>query len=286
LSTFGAWQTGISKNKDDQLEEAFLKRTMMNFGILVLTGVVAAGCAPSASQLKKVLEENPDIVFSVIEKNPTAFFETVSKAQAQAQQAQQRQMAEEETKKREEEFANPKKPALAENRAYEGAKDAPITIVEYSDFECPFCRRGHATVSQLLKDYPGKIRVLFKNLPIERIHPNAMIASQYYEAIALQDAKKAADFKKGIFDSQQELSQRGEAFLKELARKVGANVARVQKDINSDEVKKRIAEDQAEAQQFQFSGTPGYLINGVSLRGAYPIEEFKEIIDRQLQAKN
>ncbi len=249
--------------------------------LLVLTGLSLNGCAPSAAQLKKVMEENPDIVFSVIEKHPSEFLATVNKAATHARAGEEERMMAEETKKRDEEFKNPKKPEVAANRAFEGAADAKITVIEYSDFECPYCKRGAATTQQVLEAYPGKVKVVFKNNPIERIHPSAMIASQYYEAIALQDIKKAGEFKHAVFQSQPGLAD-GEKFLKATAKKVGADLARVAKDITSDEVKKRIAADQAEAEKFEFSGTPGYLINGVSLRGAYPIDEFKKIIDKHL----
>src|SRR5690606_33629761 len=117
---------------------------------------------------------------------------------------------------------------------------APITIVEYSDYQCPFCKRGHETMKQILKEYDGKVKVLFKNMPIERIHPVAMIASQYYEAAALQDIQKANKLHDMIFDEQSEYSNGGEAWLKKAAKKVGLDMARLAKDINSEEVKSRI----------------------------------------------
>ncbi len=261
---------------------------MKKFGLAsvgVLAVLAVAACAPSASQMEKVLQDNPQILFSVIEKHPNEFLQTVNKAASQARAAEEQKMQEEETKKREDEFKNPKAPTLADNRAYAGDKNAPITIVEYSDFECPYCRRGAATVEAVLKEYPGKVRVLFKNLPIEKLHPHATIAAKYYEAIAIQDPAKAIEFKNMVFQSQPEFAQGGEGFLKETTKKVGANLSKVQKDLTSEEVKKRLAEDRAEAEKFDFSGTPGYLINGVSLRGAYPLEDFKQIIDKHLSTK-
>lgn len=260
-------------------------KRLMSFVSVMFVGAIMLGCAPTASQLQKVLEDNPEVLFSVIEKHPDKFFQTVQKAQSQMRQGEEDRMMKEEMEKREEEFKTPKVAVIEDDRAYEGDKNAPVTIVEYSDFECPFCRKGHMTMTQLLKEYPGKVKIVFKNLPIERIHPHALIASKYYEAIALQDIKKAAEFKKEIFDKQREFTADGEKFLKSAAKKVGANLAKVQTDINSETVNKRIEADRAEAEKFEFSGTPGYLINGVSLRGAYPIEEFKKIIDRHLAEK-
>lgn len=262
------------------------KLNLLGKGLLALAaGLALSSCAPSAPQLKKVMEENPDILYSVIQKDPKKFLDVVNEAAQKARASEEQRFVEEEGKKREDEFKNPLKPEVAEGRAFEGTKDAPVTIVEYSDFQCPFCRRGNATMQQVLKEYPGKVRVVFKNFPIERIHPMALPASQMYEAIALQDIEKAGKFKTVVFEGQDELNKGGEKFLEEAAKKVGANVAKAKKDMTGEEVKKRIDSDRGEAEKFGFSGTPGYLINGVSLKGAYPMDEFKKIIDRHLAAK-
>lgn len=254
----------------------------------VLTATVAlalAGCAPSAPQIKKVLEDNPDILYSVIQKDPAKFLQVVNEAAQKARASEEQKFAEEEKKAREEEYKNPKKPEIAPDRAYAGAKDAPITIVEYSDFQCPFCKRGHNTTEQVIKAYEGKVKVVFKQFPIERIHPLALPASKMYEAIALQDIAKATKFAAYVFNNQDELNKGGEKFIDKAAKEVGANVAKAKKDAEGDEVKKRIDADRAEAEKFGFSGTPGYLVNGISLKGAYPLDEFKAIIDKQLAAK-
>ncbi len=247
------------------------------------TSVVA--CAPSAPQLKKVMEENPDILYAVIQKDPKKFLDVVNEAAQKARSGEEQKYADEENKKREEEFASPKTPVIEENRAFSGPKDAPVTIVEYSDFQCPFCKRGHSTMEQVLEAYPGKVRVLFKNFPIERIHPLARPASEWYEAIALQDNAKALKFKAAIFENQDEMNEKGEKYFAEVAKKVGANVAKAKTDTKGAEVQKRLNDDKNEAEKFGFSGTPGYLVNGVSLKGAYPFDDFKAVIDRHLAKK-
>ena len=255
----------------------------LSSSLLVVAGLVA--CAPSAPQLKKVMEDNPDILYSVIQKDPKKFLDVVNEAAQKARSAEEQKFVEEEKNRREEEFKNPKKPEIDDKRAAIGPKDAPVTIVEYSDFQCPYCRKGHATMDEVAKAYGDKVRIVFKELPIERIHPMAMIAAKYYESVALQDPAKATKFKAIVFEKQDKLVAEGEKFLEATTKEVGANVAKVKKDLTSDEVKKRIEGDTTEANKFGFSGTPGYLVNGVSIKGAYPFEEFKSIIDRQLAKK-
>jgi protein-disulfide isomerase len=259
------------------LTEEFLKNLMA----LMVVPFVLAACAPSASQLKKVMEDNPDIIFSVIEKHPDQFLQTVNKAARAAREQEDAKRVQDEAKSRDEEFANPKKPEIDAKRAIWGKNDAPITIVMYDDFQCPFCKRGHETIAQVMKEYGDKVRLVYKNLPLE-FHPKAMPAAKYFEAVAMQGSDKAFKFYDEVFNNQESLVQDGEKFLDNAAKKVGADLAKVKKDVKSDEVKKRIDADTAEARQFGFSGTPGFLINGVSLKGAYPFEEFKSIIDRQL----
>jgi protein-disulfide isomerase len=250
--------------------------------IIAVVGLMLVGCLP-ASQVKKVIEDNPDIVFNVIEKNPEKFIEVVNKAARSAQQQAQQKEAEEETKKRDEEFANPLKPELDPKRAYKGPADAPITIVEYSDFECPYCRRGWQTVQEVLKEYDGKIRMLFKNLPLE-FHPKAMPAAKIFEAIALQDAEKAYKWHDEVFKNSEELRTKGEPWMKNIAKNLGVDMKKLEKDINGEEVANRIKADGEEAKKFEIRGTPGFIINGVSLKGAYPASEFKKIIDKHLEA--
>ncbi len=112
----------------------------------------------------------------------------------------------------------------------------------------------------------------------------AMHAAKYFEAIALQDHATAEKFYNEVFANQGDLRTKKEAFLKEIAKKVGADLKKIEKDLNNESITKRIEADMEEARKFNFSGTPGFLINGVSLRGAYPVSEFKDIIERHLKA--
>ena len=242
--------------------------------------LLVTGCT-SKQQIEKLIADNPEIVFQAIKKNPKKFVEVVNEAVKTAQESSREDEAKAEAARMDEEMKNPKKPVIEEGRVIFGNKDAPVTIVEYSDFQCPYCGRGFQTVKEVEKEYGDKVRIVFKHLPLD-FHPMAMPAAKYFEAIALQDHKKAEKFHDEVFSNQKDLNAGGEKFLKEMAKKVGANVAKAEKDMNSEAVTKRIATDMEEAKKFEFSGTPGFLINGVSLRGAYPVPEFKKIIDKQL----
>jgi protein-disulfide isomerase len=251
------------------------------FSIAAL-GFVLSSCAPSSKQLKEAIEKDPSIVFTAIEKDPEKFIEVVNKAAREAQAKGAEKAASEETSKRDEEFKNPLKPEIEEGRAIWGPADAKITIVEYSDFQCPYCSRGYQTIEEVKKAYPGQVRFVFKHLPLE-FHPLALPAAKYFEAVARQGADKAYKFHDNVFSNQAELNSKKEAFLKESAKKAGADMKKLEKDLADASLVERINKDTAEAQKFGISGTPGFIINGVSLKGAYPFPEFKNIIDRQLK---
>lgn len=243
--------------------------------------VLTTGCAPSAKQMKETIEKDPSIVFAAIEKDPEKFIEVVNKAAQEAQKKAQEKASADETKARDEEFKNPLKPEIQEDRGFIGKKDAKITIVEYSDFECPYCQKGFATIKQVLEAYPNDVRILFKHFPLD-FHPKALPAAKYYEAVAKQSPEKAHKFHDEVFSNQAELRAKGEDFLKAAAKKAGADMKQVEKDLKSDSIMTRINADMEEAKKFGVSGTPGFVINGVSLKGAYPFPAFKEIIDRHL----
>ncbi len=259
-----------------------LKANKLNVFLLALVVAVVAGCSPSAKQLKEALESNPDILTNAIEKNQVVIMDALQKAAQDAQRASRDRMLKEQQALREDEFKNPKIPALADDRASRGPKEAPIVLVEYADFQCPYCRQGYDTVREVEKKYGGSVRFVYKHLPLD-FHPLAMPAAKRFEAIALQSEDKAMKFHDEVFSNQDELAQKKEEFLDDVAGKVGADVARMRKDMESPAVQKRIKEDMEEAKKFGFQGTPSFLVSGISFRGVRPFQEFEEIIERVLK---
>jgi protein-disulfide isomerase len=247
--------------------------------------VFLSGCLSDkqlTEKVKEVVKKNPSIIHEAIKADPAGFMETLQKAVESAKKEMAKKREEEEKKKYEAAFDNPLKPEIRKDESFRGNKDGVITLVEYSDFECPYCNRGYQTVMGLMKKYEGKVRFLFKHLPLS-FHPNAMPASAYYEAIRLQDPEKAFKFHDEIFKNQRKLQQ-GKPFLDKLAKKVGADMAKLKKDAESDAVKNRIKADMAEAAKFGIQGTPGFVINGIPVKGAYPQSYFEKII-KDLQDK-
>lgn len=248
---------------------------------LSIASLAITACSTSPKQLSAVLEKHPEILANAIEKNPDVFMEALQKAAQAAQGKMQEREAQAEQKRIEEEMKNPLTPVIPTDRGFMGEASAKITIIEYTDFQCPFCARGYATLEQVRKAYGKDVRVLVKNLPLP-MHAQAMPAAKVFEALRLKSPEKAEKFYHEIFENQGKLTS--EKYLYDVVKKIGGDVAKVKADAEGKVVKERIEADMAEAEKFGMTGTPGFIVNGVALRGAYPFEFFKTVIDRQLAA--
>lgn len=259
------------------------RKLTTTFGLLGAFALSA--CAPTATQMTTLMQDHPEILIKTIEKHPDLFMETLQKAAQSSDGKLRESAARDEAKAMDEQFKNPLKPEVDPKRTVLGDAKAPVTIVEYTDFQCPYCSRGYATIEEVRKMYGTKVKVLVKNLPLP-MHSMAMPAAKRFEAVRLQGADKAAAFYKEVFENQDKLNSGGEKFLDAALKKSGANVAKAKKDMESAEVKALIEKDMEEAATYGIQGTPGFIVNGVTVRGAYPAEHFKMIIDRHLGAKN
>ena len=248
---------------------------------LALLALLAACAAePSPDQLRSTLTQHPEILYAAIRAHPQEFVTLLDSVARATSSARQASSAQAEERRIAAEIAHPRQPDLSQG-VYFGNPSAPITIVEYTDFECPYCRQAHPVIVELFKRYGDRVRLVVKDMPMP-FHPRAMPAARMFEAVAMQDASKAPKFYDVMYDHQDRLIAEGERFLEETVRSLGLDVDRAKRDAASDAVSARIAADVAEAQRFGIAGTPGFLVNGVLLEGAYPVETFVAIIDRQL----
>jgi protein-disulfide isomerase len=231
-------------------------------------------CAPTLSreQVAAVLHDNPQLVFDALKSDKSQLLDVLDQA-AQERDIQDRKDSL--TKG----IGNPLKPELAADRPFLGSADAPVTIVEYSDFLCGYCAQGAATIEQLMQRHPGQIRVFFKHYPA---HPGSLEPASVFEALGLQDKSVAWKFEALAFANQSSLadgSGKGlAALLAGMKSSVKFDSARLKKDMTSPAMRERIESDVAEAKSFGVQGTPTFVVNGVLVRGALPIEEFEALL--------
>jgi protein-disulfide isomerase len=158
-----------------------------------------------------------------------------------------------------------------------GGNQPKVTIVEYSDFQCPYCSRAEGTLSQLLKDYGKDISISYKENPLP-FHQNAMPAALAAEAARAQG--KFWEMHDKLFASQQNLDRPS---LDKYAQEVGLNMSKYKEAMDKKEGEAHIKADMAEAEKFGARGTPNFFINGRNFRGAQPLEAFKGVIDEELK---
>lgn len=198
---------------------------------------------------------------------------------AQKREAEMRQdAAKREAEQLEEQFKNPVKVDLGKSPV-KGNPNAKITIIEFSDFQCPYCKRGAEVMEEIAKMYPNDVKISFKNLPLP-FHPQARPAAK--AALAAHAQGKFWEMHKELFANQQALNDK---LYPELAKKLKLDVEKFKKDMASDAVEKQVDEDMEIASKHGINGTPGYFVNGVLVSGARPAQDFKVVIDRWLAKK-
>jgi protein-disulfide isomerase len=165
-----------------------------------------------------------------------------------------------------------------------GRADAPVTIVEISDFQCPFCSRVGGTIEQIKKTYgPEKVRIVWKHNPLP-FHKDARPA---HEAAATVFGIAGSDafwkFHDLLFQNQKNLS---ETNFEKWAAQAGADAAKFKTEYAAKKFAAKVDEDLAMSRKVGATGTPAFRINGITLVGAQPFEKFKELIDQQLVEAN
>ncbi len=159
-----------------------------------------------------------------------------------------------------------------------GPSDAPITIIEFSDYECPFCKKWHAEVYQrLLQSYPDEIRLVYRDFPLTNIHPNAVPAAQ--AANCAHEQGRFWEYHDKLFEGAYGL---GEDAYMQYALEVDLNIPSFEQCIAEDRYVEEIQADFDFAAQMGVSSTPTFFINGIALIGAQPFEVFQQVIDAEL----
>jgi protein-disulfide isomerase len=160
-----------------------------------------------------------------------------------------------------------------------GTATAPVTIVEYSDFHCPFCRRVQPTLTALLEKYPDQVRLVYKHLPLDSLHPQARRVSEASWCAARQD--KFWAFHDAVYTDGS--SDASDATLTRFATKAGLDVAAFTTCLAGPDARAAIQRDVAQGEALGLSSTPGFFINGREVRGAQPLEAFVSIIDEEVR---
>lgn len=158
-----------------------------------------------------------------------------------------------------------------------GNKNAKVTLVEFSDFQCPYCLQFNPTVEQVRKDYPDTVRIVFKHYPLTSIHPMAQKAAEAAECAG--DQKKFWEMHDKLFANQTSLSIDN---YKAWAKELGLNQSKFDKCLDDNTKQAKVAADQKYGDSVGVSGTPTSFVNGYSVQGAQSYDVVKAKIDTAL----
>jgi len=240
--------------------KALSAKTLSLLPILALVVGCGSGNSNMDAAVKDYLEKNPQVIQAQVED--------VLKKKGIRGRAPQKTI--------DEMIKNPIKVPL-NNAPILGPDDAEITIVEFSDFQCPFCKRVVPTMKDLMKNNKGKIKLAFRQNPLS-FHKNAMPAAK--ASLAANEQGKFWEMHDALFNDQRNLSE--ENILK-IAKDLGLNMDQFKKDFKSDKFDAQIQADIKWAQSNGASGTPAFFVNGVYVRGAKPLTYFQELVDKLLK---
>ena len=235
--------------------------------------IFASGCASKQmlkQQIAEVIKENPQLLLDAMRENNIEVL-TIVESGMDSRRDKIRQ------DRFQEEIDTPLKPVISTDRASIGSPDAPVTIVEYSDFLCPYCSKGAKVARDLVESNPEKYRLVYKHLPLKA---ESKKLSAVFEAIALIDKDKAFKFHDEAFKLQKELYKDPEGkVLGRILLSLDIDLDKLQEVLQSKKIAENLASDEAEAEAFGLHATPTFLINGVSIRGYVPADKFEMLID-------
>jgi protein-disulfide isomerase len=158
-----------------------------------------------------------------------------------------------------------------------GEKDAAVTIVEFTDYQCSFCKSAEATVKQTLQTFPSKVRLIIKQMPITDAHPQALDAAR--AAFCAGEQGAFWKYHDALFATESLLPES----LNSIAAQVGINIAQFRNCTVSEASRAAVIKDIVEAKRLGITGTPTFVVNGKLVRGAISFDEFRQIIERELK---
>jgi protein-disulfide isomerase len=163
-----------------------------------------------------------------------------------------------------------------------GPKDAPITIIEFSDYQCPYCLQWNTQVyRRLLQAYPDKIRFVYRDFPLYSLHPEAEAAAEAANCAGEQG--RYYDYHDKLFS--EEFALGADAYI-QYARELGLDEAKFQDCLSSHRTKDEVTADYQYAANLGVRSTPTFFINGVAVIGAQPYEVFQQVIDQELSGQS
>lgn len=236
-------------------------RSWTAIGLLVLV-VTWSFPAQAASRIDPQLEQQ---VLQIIREHPEAIIESV-----QAYQQQQQQKVKQEQQGFLQDLKTNPQTVIGESPAT-GSTKSKTLVIEFSDFQCPYCAEAHKTLKELLAKYPDKIRLVYKNLPLISIHAEALPAAT--AAWAAYQQGKFWEYHDALFTNQKQL---GQALYLDIAKKLNLDLGKFKRDLTL--ANPAITKDIQLAEKLAVSGTPFFVINSPTFSGVVQLADIENIL--------
>ena len=253
---------------------------MKTVWISLLCLLLQIGCAQAAMSeeeftrlLRSTLRNRPDIVLDLLREHSESILDI---AQHGSNLRRKKNMESQwlEDIKQPKQVARDKRPEL-------GPANAPVLLVAFSDFTCPYCQQAYESVKRLMEARPKELKLLFKHMPHGKDSPSRT-GAEYFVAASLQSAQSAWRMYDIFFAQPEALSDNAAEFAAKTAEQLGLDMKRLNKDLKSKQVAAIIEEDLADAKALNFDGTPSFLINALRVRGAVSYDIFNAAVDMAL----
>lgn len=246
-------------------------------GSLIASPVSASTEQEAAAQLRALLKAHPEIVLDVLNEHGEKLLEILQSASENRRRGNL-------FKQWESDLAVPKNVAT-QGRPFGGAENAPVTLVAFSDFLCSYCHQAAVTIGNLMKRYPGKVRMVLKLTPQTE---SGRIAARWFLAAYGMDKVKAWKLYAYTFDRQKEVEGNATETLRSIAAEVGFDVKALEAEMfkRTGEFNTMMQVDAADARALGFVGTPYFLVNDLVIRGALPLESFSDAVELALKHNN
>jgi protein-disulfide isomerase len=170
--------------------------------------------------------------------------------------------------------------SLIDDDPWAGNKNAKVIVVEFSDFQCPFCQKAAPTVKQIIESYGDNILFVYRDFPIHSIHPQAQKAAEASQCAFEQD--RFWDYHDKLFEKQSEWATSGVPKFKDYAAELGLDTTKFNDCLDSGKYANEVGADLSVGQQLGVTGTPTFFVNGEKVVGAQPYSVFEGIIDNAL----
>lgn len=165
----------------------------------------------------------------------------------------------------------------ADDDPFLGPQDAPVTLIEFSDFQCPYCRRVQSVLKRLMTAYHGQLKLVFRDFPLRRIHPEAQKAAE-----AAQCANDQGQFWP-YHDRLFAVTELGTEDLKQYAVELGLDAGQFNACLDSEKYRQEVQKDMDDAIAVGVNATPSFFVNGLPINGAVPFERFVEMVELALE---